>query len=116
MVLFQEEFGQEPVIPSCSFGPRKRINPVLGAHAWNSLIDEMWIQVHQRWVRILGVQHTREVQSLVILPTGYAAARFEIKHLLETFQVFNFYIIEAKSDWNHYKNALVFCDLFSNLV
>ena len=74
MILFQEEFGQKPVISSGSLGSRQRVNPVLGSHARYRLIHKVRVQIHQLRIRASRIQHPREVQSLVILPTSDAAA------------------------------------------
>ena len=77
----------------------------------------VWVQIHQRWVCTLWVEHAREVQCLVVLATGDSTIGLKVKHLLEALQILDFHLVEAESDWNHHEDALMLgYYLLSNLV
>ena len=52
----------------------------------------------------------------MFLTASDATARFEVEHLLKAFEIFWFYLIKAKTDWNDNEDALVLVYLLRDLV
>lgn len=89
---------------------------MLDAHARDSFVHAVGVQVHQRGVSDARIQNASEVQRLVVLSSSNATAGLKAEHLLETLHVFGLHFVQAESDWNHHENALHLLDLLRDLV
>ena len=76
------------------------VNPQICSLAWDSVLYEMRVKIHQFWIFAFRVNHANEIKCFEVHATCDTTTRFEMKSLFDAFKILWLNVIETKSDWN----------------